>query len=194
MTRCRYTLRLGLTGVLILTAGAGVRADTIYDNFGPDDGYDFRTAWTIGLGFPVIDQGEPFTVSGGRYRLDAIELALQLAEGDNAFDLWLMTDDGGEPGRVIEAFHVVGALGPTGHLTPPVRVASELHPVLKAGTRYWLVASATVDTYASWCWNATGDVGPHAQRRDGGPWNVTERTRGAFRVSGTPVWQFRATR
>jgi hypothetical protein len=58
---------------------------------------------------------------------------------------------------------------------------------LKKGARYWVVAAATVETFAVWSVNSTGDIGPHGQRADRGEWMITNNNRGAFRITGTPV-------
>ena len=65
---------------------------------------------------------------------------------------------------------------------------SVLHPILQAGTQYWLIAdpgnAATVD---AWNFNSIGDTGPHAVSAGGGPFTDGTNTRGAFEILGTPV-------
>ncbi len=165
------------------------RADIIYDNF-PGDRYISFTGWTVGLGAgQVFEQGEGFRPAGNDFSLSRIELGLGLLQGPNEIDVRLMSDAGGAPGSVIEAFHLSGVLGPWPGVNPPVVVDSILHPILTAGEQYWIVLSATSpDTTAVWGDNSFNIFGPHAIRRDGLPWNVLGNAiSSAFRVSGTPL-------
>ncbi len=171
----------------LLWGATAVNADVISSNFGPGDDYGWGSGWSVGLGFPLYEVGEPFRVSDQSYTLDTIELAIARVDGDNHFFLYLMTDDKGKPGTVIEAFQVVGEMPLNNKENPPVVVESVQHPVLQKGARYWVVAASTVETFAVWSLNSTGDIGPHGQRADRGEWKISNTTRCAFRVTGTPV-------
>jgi hypothetical protein len=186
---CRALSKFHCSAVVatVLITSGGVRADVIYSNLGPGDSYDIGTAWIVGLGFPIHHVAEPFRVTGKTYRLDAIEVPIGLVIGDNEFFLFLMTDENGRPGEVIEAFHIVGEMGPNWADDPPIRVESTDRPFLRQGVRYWVAATATVETFATWNLNSTGDFGMHAQRKDDGPWTTKRAKRAAFRVSGTPI-------
>ncbi len=181
LVRCIAFVTVLLVGITV------AHADIVSNNFGPGDDYGYGSAWSVGLGFPLYEIAEPFRVSDQSYTLDTIELAIALIEGDNHFFLYLMTDDKGKPGQVIEAFQVVGQMPLNNQENPPVVVESVQHPVLEKGVRYWVVAAATVETWAGWYLNSTGDTGPHGQRADRGEWKISNITRCAFRVTGTPV-------
>ena len=175
---------------LISSTVPSAHAAVIFDNFGPGDTYNTGAGGTITSSGSTVgidfDQGNAFTPIGSDYRLDTIELAMWLVSGTNALDVWLMSDSSGKPGAVIEAFNFLGVMQ-----SAPGSVLlanSLLNPHLLAGTQYWLVASTPgPDTWAAWNWNSTGDTGPNASRADGGSWNVTNTTGGAFRISATAV-------
>ncbi len=162
------------------------QAAVIFNNFGPGDTYTTGTGWTLGSDLDW-DQGDAFTPVGGSYTLDTIELAVGLVSGTNELDVWLMNDSGGVPGAIIEAFHFSGAMGSFGGPIPLLLANSVLNPVLSEGVQYWLIANNTTSDWAAWNWNSTGDIGPHAQRTGLGAWSSPDNTRGAFRITGTPV-------
>jgi PEP-CTERM motif len=103
---------------------------------------------------------------------------------------------GGLPGGVIETFHFSNAMGSFGNINPLLVANSTTHPLLLAGTQYWLIAFGPATIDAAWAFNSIGDVGPHACRASTFPppqcgttpdWIVTDLQHGAFRISGTPV-------
>ncbi len=180
-------LRSSTVFIVLLTFTATVRADIVFNNFGTNDQYDGTTGWAVGgLGVPLWEMGEPFRVNKS-YMLDTIELAIGLNDGKNEFFLRLMDDDNGKPGKVVESFHVIGAMDIWVFNPPPVVIQSQNHPLLQVGQRYWVVAAASKGTSAIWGWNSTGDFGPHGHRTDRGEWQITLKTNGAFRVTGIPV-------
>jgi hypothetical protein len=143
---------------------------------------------SCGAGVTRIDLGFGFTPTGGEYRLRRIELAIGLVDGPNELDVWLMEDQAGKPGAPIEAFRFSNAMGPFGVDDPLLAAESVQQPILKAGTRYWLVASLPfADAMAGWHDNSIGDAGPRAHRINGGDWQISTQTRGAFRVVGAPA-------
>jgi hypothetical protein len=104
-----------------------------------------------------------------------------------------MSDAGGEPGAILDRMDAfTSSLAPT-----LVTFMSTLHPVLTAGTPYWLVATADLltgqpNTQLLWFQNATGDAGlvllcaAHPSACDlSGPWmhNLPAQNRAAFQVN-----------
>jgi hypothetical protein len=126
-------------------------------------------------------------VTGDSYRLESIEVAMHWVMGDNEFFLFLMTDEGGRPGEVIEAFHIVGKMLPYFEDGPPILVPSANKPRLQKGARYWVAASATVETFALWSLNSTNDFGAHGHQNDDEGWTVSRAKRSAYRVTGVPI-------
>jgi hypothetical protein len=187
MRKVLLSVAFGAALAVVVGASPSARADVIYDNFGPGDTYQTNIGWTIGgpPGTPFWEQGDPFTVSGS-WTLTQVTLAAGYVLGDNVYTVWLMDDNGGQPGNVIEEFDFAG-LGPFGSFNPPLVAASALNPTLDDGATYWLVSTTSMGTWTAWNLNNTGDVGAHAQRTDGGPWNIVTNTRGAYRIEADPI-------
>jgi len=168
-------------------------ATIIYNTFGPGDTFN-SPGWTISNqsdSLPNYDQGDAF-IPGASYYLDTIELAFSLVNGTNALDVWLMSDSGGEPGTVIETFQFIDQMSAV-PLRGIITGTSTLHPLLEAGSQYWLIASVPVlGTVAAW-WMSPSVEGIHVYREDLGPWNVSNTNtsdiakQGAFRINGSPV-------
>jgi hypothetical protein len=61
-----------------------------------------------------------------------------------------------------------------------------LHPLLTAGTQYWLVLSVPNDgsSAAAWNFNTIGDTGPFLQTNNGVPTPPQTQTRGAMQING----------
>jgi hypothetical protein len=169
-----------------------VRADVIFNNFGPGDTYLTESGRVVGAAGPtgdVQDVATAFTVADGNFTLDQITLAVSLQSGLNQLDVTLAASDGGGlPGTTLETFHFANAMGPLGSNNPPLVANSTLHPLLSEGMRYWVIASASGATSAAWNFNSTGGIGLTAGRTNGGPWSLdnVQPLQGALRVSGTP--------
>lgn len=185
------TLRSFLIGLMLVAAAPAAHAASIFSTFGLADAFDASTGWTISLdsffGGTTVTQGDRFTPSGA-YTLDRIELAAGLVGGPNELDLRLLSDDGGQPGNLIEVWHFSDALGPfDGTAHPLLGADSTLHPVLLPGTPYWLIAAGSHSgTHAAWNFNAIGASGLHTASINGSPFDVFSSSSGAFRVLGTP--------
>ena len=185
---------LVMVGVIRLSAPLAQEA-TIFNNFDVGYTYNVNLGWSLVVGEPYptaieFIQGDAFTPVGSDFTLNTIELVGWLDNGPNELDVWLMSDGGGLPGEVIEAFHFSDAMGPGGGLINPVLMGSSvLNPTLKEGTQYWLIASLTgPDASGAWNMNSIGDIGPHAVlRSDLGAWGVSNQESGVFRITGTPV-------
>ena len=168
-----------------------IQATVIYDNFGPGNSYQTNIGWTVSeVGSTVgrnIDVGCMFTVSGANYSLDTIEVAAGLVRGANELEVWLMDDNGGEPGSVLETITVSGQMGSLGNANPPV-VANSNGTPLNDGETYWVVLSVPdTTTHAAWNKNNTNDVGFFVTRTNLGPWNAFNAERGAFRICVNPA-------
>ena len=171
---------------------AASSADILYDNFGPGDTYTTNVGWTISDGDPIgtdNDQGDPITLNalGADFFLDSVTAPIQYVTGVNRIDLTVYDDNGGEPGTPLETASL-GDLPGFGSGDPPTTWVFSGTTVLQSGETYWFIASSDKNgSWLAWALNSTGDVGPHAFRADGGPWQISDNTRGAFRVEGTVV-------
>lgn len=173
--------------ILGVVAMAGVaQADTAFDNFGPGNTFNCCTGWTISGGKSVVgadyDQGEQFTALADG-KINFIDIAMGFVTGTNNFFVDLHEDAGGQPGKIIASW-TGGSMPGFGSVSDkPVNIVNnDPNATLVAGTNYWLVASVPDDTWAAWNWNSIGDVGGHAFRQANGSWNISQTTRGAFRI------------
>ena len=165
---------------IVICAASNSQAAVIFSNFGPGDSYDALTGWTTSLN---NDVGMAFIPIGNDFLLERIELAGSLTGGCET-DVWFMSGDI-NPDTIIETFHHVGPLNGI------ISMDSSLHPILKADTQYWVVASFSQECplgeLASWYCNSIGDKGPVAQGEYPSLSNSGNLVRGAFRITGTPI-------
>ena len=162
----------------------------IFNNFGAGNSYNISSGWTLSEGAPINidwDQGDGFTVNGGDYFLDRIDLAIGLVVGQNRIFIDVYTTVGGLPGVVIDSAVIEGQMGTFGQDNPPIVALFDGSTILQNGQQYFVIASTDTDTWAAWNLNSIGDMGPHAFRQNLGDWSVSNNTRGAFRVKGTLV-------
>jgi hypothetical protein len=180
----------------ILVCVGSANASTVFSNLGPGDSYNCCLGWTVaGPNAPnATDKASPFTPSS-TYTFDSVEVAFQWEAFTNAGVIWLMSDDGGLPGTILESFHFTNLPLFKTTSTQLAVGTSTLHPLLSAGVQYWVAASGEGDSLLSFNMNVTGDTGL-ASRDDHEPWGfagipgigigpVTTPLAGAFRVSGT---------
>ena len=117
---------------------------------------------------------------------DSVEVAFNYVDGSNEGDIWLMSDVGGEPGAILEAFHFFNRPRFDTTSNALATGVSSLRPLLHGGTQYWVIASASGNAMMTFNLSTTGDLG-NALRTNGGPWNTFHDSRAAFRVNGTPA-------
>jgi hypothetical protein len=164
-------------------------AGPIYSTLDSGDTYDISNGWIVGT-CSDIDVGNLFSFTGPKsYTLDTIEVAVSLESGPNVLDVWLMSDAGGQPGTLIEAFSFTDEMGPTGQNNSLLIGNSVLNPVLNPGTDYWIVVSVpNTTTEATWMNSSPAVSGTVAEKQGIGPWTISpNEILGALRVSGTPV-------
>jgi hypothetical protein len=162
----------------------------IFDNF-PGNTY-LPQGWTIGLAFG--DNYTPamsFTVSGGTYKLDTIQIALNSGNAystSTGVSVALASDVGGAPNTT--AMETWADLTIKGINNPPLTLNSA-GITLTDGTTYWVIASTTAgsNTQAMWNMNSLSQVGG-LSRKNSGPWTANTDSAamtGAFRVTGTAI-------
>jgi hypothetical protein len=139
-----------------------------------------------------VTYATPFTVQFDS-RLSMIEVPIGLISGPNQAGAALLSDAGGAPGALIEAFLLTNLptlSGPSGF--PLVQVPSTLNPILGRGQKYWFSATGGGITFAMWSLTLfQGDASDGGATRiepPPGAWSVGTGTRtGALRVTGDPV-------
>lgn len=170
-----------LLSALMACAGPVV----LYSNLGPGDTWDYR-AWSIGGGDLYGSAGYEVAIGftpAVSAPLESVELALSWFLGPTAVDVSLLEDDGGVPGAVIESY-----LGLTMSPSPGtlLMATSTAHPLLVAGTQYWLAAmpSDPIDTLGGWNWTLPQVIGPLAWRIGDGLWTSDGVVQSAARIMG----------
>lgn len=112
-----------------------------------------------------------------------VEIAVARLAGGTSVNVSIMTDSAGQPDTVLETL----AIGPYS-ATPSIQLAnSVVHPLLTAGTKYWLVVTPinSGDEFI-WCRNITLPSAPDAQRHDAGSWRLSSDYQGTMRLTGDP--------
>lgn len=173
----------------VLALGAApAKADILFNDYGPADTYTSGVGWSVNSNF---EQAFGFTplVTEAVSSVD-FGLSLGLPVGTNSVVIDLMTDNDGSPESVLERYTFVNQMAPFGSQNAPLSSTSVAHPVLVAGTHYWMVAlPGASDTHAIWNNNNQGAIGPRTVTNDGGiTWNNEgPSTLGAFEVFGSPT-------
>lgn len=138
-----------------------------------------------------LTPGDAFTVPRtSDFTLDRVELAVGLIAGTvNSLELFLYADDKDSPGVLLESWGIDNQMGPFGQDHAPVAADSVVHPLLTAGTQYWLLATTTDSaTEAGWYINNAEAWGPVGVRVNDDPFCCTRNDLSdTFQVLGTPV-------
>ena len=183
---------------LIRLRGPGpVAAGVLFSNFGPG-----RT-FNVFDYFPIVGQAQPYYASEAVQFVPTVtapfwdaRVPLLLFSGPNWVTVSLAADSSGLPGALIVSLDLAGAM--TGPHSPSIVTATPAyHPMLTAGTPYWLVVSTpTPGTNAGWAWNpptVNDSASPTNFARSPfpetfGPWYLqTFVERPAFEIDGPPI-------
>lgn len=71
--------------------------------------------------------------------------------GTNSYELWVMTDNGGQPGTVLEHMTLTNIRAWTLPTVAPMHIYSVARPAMTANTKYWLlIGPGASDTVGSW--------------------------------------------
>lgn len=174
-------------------AAGGVHAATIVSTFGAGYTYGFGAFYTaLDFGAPAgvveFDIASKFSTGASAYTLDSVRLAVVKtvsANPDDDFTMWLMADNAGKPGAIIES---VDYTGPVGIYGSNVLVNAAGSTVLAANTSYWIGIGSTFPDSVHWYVNDIGllSEGAMAFLPTGGSWTLQNNPR-AFEVNGTVI-------
>ena len=144
---------------LFNTFGVG---DSYMPGHGWTLGFDNGSSWVQGIGFKP-------QVSG---TVTKIEIAVFRNKGGNLLNAWLLSDSNNYPGSLIEqlSFSV-----PPGSNDLRLSTDSSIHPLLMAGTQYWLIVAPPDVTSELFGWYRNPPISGvlNAQGHSPtGPWNV----------------------
>ncbi len=160
----------------------------VFSNYGPGDTYNSSVGWGINGSaiqpYGYRGQAQRFT-PGITANLTSIELALFRWSGSGRSNFSLVEDAAGYPtGPVLENFSNVLSSAHT-------VLTSLAHPLLDAGTTYWLRAEPYDTTTSSgWYYNNQGASTTFGFSFSPGVWQVMPPPApadGVFRISATPV-------
>ncbi len=169
-------------------AASGVHASpiTIYTTFGPSQSYNHSNGQVIGTdapGFINQEVGAQF-VPGADYTLNAIDFAATYVSGLEGVTLEIAANAAGVPGAAIESFpFVISSTSATIYTATSV-----LHPLLIAGTTYWVVLAADDPAGTDILWNDSTTTEGFSSQSEPGPWlPQSELFAPAFDVLATAV-------
>jgi hypothetical protein len=185
-----FPVRFLVWAVTIAAPGVA-SASVIFTNFGAGHSYDTTSGNSIGNAFDSNNYAEAVSfmpTAAANFGSVSLALSCFFVCPDN-YTVDLTADGGAQPGAVIEGFMLSGAaLGPVGNNNPLVVANSVLHPLLTAGTAYWVIVSSSLNDSITWNFNSTGDTSPEAISTDGGAtwFSPSGFTPGALEVAPTP--------
>jgi len=181
-------LRIAVVVLLGACVSMAAGSNMVYDNFGANWTYTTNTGYTISVGAPINtdwDQGNSFSPSMSGYVTD-VWAAVNHVTGDNTMELWLMDDNAGKPGNILETFKFVDAMVPGGfgNQNPPLHGTAAGTTYVDTKDTYWLIASTPgPNSWCAWNYNSTNDNGPRAGRQNMGAWNISQSTKAAFAIA-----------
>jgi hypothetical protein len=176
-----------VAALALLGGGAGsARADHLYNTFGPGDSFNSSSAVSIeGNSFLTIYSANAMEFSPSETAtLDVVRFAMS-AVYPGPFEAVLAADNGGQPGTTLEDLGSVSVTGPATIYS----LSSGLHPLLTAGTEYWLILQPTnpnSQTLAFWHMSSPLVTAPAAATNDPahGSWRAYSGQT-AFDIEGT---------
>jgi hypothetical protein len=180
-----------LVWTVAIAAPGVASASVIFTNFGAGHSYDTTSGNSIGNAFDSNNYAEAVSfmpTSAANFGSVSLALSCFFVCPDN-YTVDLTADAGAQPGAVIESFTLSGpALGAVGNNNPLVVANSVLHPLLTAGTAYWITTSSPLSDSITWNFNSTGDTSPEAISTDGGTtwFSPSGFTPGALEVDPVP--------
>lgn len=200
----KSSLRFVCLLFVALSFGTTASADTIFSNLPASGPYYGDVGWGVQGSNLSYAQTFASAVAVGfecndLYKLDTVSLTLAWSGTDpGPLNVYLMSDNGGLPGRVIDAWNLTTSDVPNfGELDTalPVTLAADRNIVLHPDTEYWVAAFPGSETVsAAWMipggpLNGPFDVGPEAfmdysYSPDSGSWSVPQPWLGTPAVVG----------
>jgi hypothetical protein len=189
--------KMGLCALIVLVAALcaapAMAGDvTVYTNLGSGQSFNNNGGWTLGTWYNGANQAmaSPFTPTTTTNLADAL-LAVTYFGGDNPpLDVYLESDNSGQPGAVLTTLTQQGGTLPAfGSSGPVTTFTCTTCPLMDAGSTYWLVAvQPDPDSLQTWnnVWNsATGPLAFNETGSNTGPWSTFTGDMDAFEVDGT---------
>lgn len=133
-----YLLVLGMSLLILLSCTKKEDITIMLNTFGSGNSYTAGSGWTLGYAysFPwyhAIRFSPDISGTVSKY-----EIAVLRHHGGNQLNAWLVSDNSGSPGGLIEQFSFSV---PSGSEDLMLSANSSINPSLIKGTRYWLVVA-----------------------------------------------------
>jgi len=183
--------------VLAAVSAQSLAGIQTYNNYGPEwDHNQYGTYMITGPGtsYGLWQQAFDFTPAIGE-ELTSLVVTLTLGCGydyvQNTADVFLLGDNNGLPGTVLDSWHFDDALPvySSGHPRPILVCPGDGTVSLNAGQRYWVGVGTTGDnSVLAWFLNNDSNEKGIWCRNEGSGWNVisSSYTRPVFRVNVVP--------
>lgn len=187
----RSQVRVAFGLLAFLTFPTGATADIAFSNLYPGDMFE----WWQGYNISGPDVGEPLwqkTTQGMQFtaqssgQVTTIKAAMLLSAGLNEFTIGLYSDDNNAVGSNLGSVTVANQMASWGTSGPATQINFlPLGISVLSGSKYWLIAEARADTYATW--NVVLAPGPWCYSRNNEPWLYGNANQGGFSVATQPV-------
>jgi hypothetical protein len=156
----------------------------VFSSFDAQNKYEKTAAWAVMNSSKNGYRGQAeWFVPTGSGPLNTVDLAMT---GKGSVNITVAEDKNGLPGKTIESvLNVSSSHSHQGHLV----LESTGHPVLNAGTKYWLYAEpANSENGCSWGHNNQNLAQGFADERKPGNWSFIKDSshNGAFRINVVP--------
>ncbi len=183
----RKIMLLAFVAVFTMALCATASADVLYTSLGPNGEYDTGSGYFVdGSNYYNQVLSLPFTPSETTTMTDAVLALGNYAGGNNPVSLYLMSDNGGQPGNVLATLTQQGTIPPfPGGL---VQFNCNGCGTVNSGTQYWITAwEQDPNTEQAWMFAYQDQQGTLAFNQLGsinGPWNIYGGTIMGMRVDG----------
>ncbi len=181
---------LTLLTILTLALCATASADILYSTLGPNGEYDTLNAWFVdGANYNNQVIAMPFTPSSNATMTDAVLALGNYAGNNNPINLYLYTDNGGQPGSELATLTQQGTIQPFSDGGSLIQFDCNGCGTVICGTPYWLVAwEPDPNTQQAWMYAYQDQTGTFAFNHLGsidGPWNLFRGTVSGYRIDGS---------
>jgi hypothetical protein len=188
ITMLRRALALHIA--LVVACCSPLRADVLFNNFGPGDAFSNSGLLLQGPDVNTIgdvNQAAAFTMGATGALVTSAQLGIGTGgptPGTGPISVVIAADAGGLPGAALQSSTVNVTMSGQ-------QVISAGYPgtlFLSPNTTYWVIADAEGTFDGGWDFNTTGDTGPTAGQTEGFAWSLhAPEQRFAFRVQGRLV-------
>ena len=182
--------KLTLLTILTLALCATASADVLYTNLGPNGEYDTQDGWFVdGSNYHNQVTAMPFTPTSNGTMTDAVLALGNFAGGNDPINVYLFTNNGGQPGSQLASLTQQGTIQPFSDGGSLITFNCNGCGTINQGTHYWLVAwEQDPNTEQVWMNDYEDHGGTFAFNLLGsidGPWNFFPGAFSGYRIDGS---------